>query len=155
MYPLHSYGFILARDKVVHYARPWNHPLRPTGTYQPIPKSNVEVLTWLTNNKKDLELVINFIKSSPSLTNNESWVPLCLPEFNDRGYLYAYICYLIEDVCLVLLSTNQSKEKFFEFSNAKNTIYKVSLPIPFTLVLTIFTRRLYIHRSLSKPFTDR
>ena len=42
----------------------------------------------------DLLLLANFVHHLPSLRAAESWTPICLPCFNDQGFLYAYVVFL-------------------------------------------------------------
>uniref|UniRef100_A0A1I8EMY6 Vacuolar fusion protein MON1 homolog n=1 Tax=Wuchereria bancrofti TaxID=6293 RepID=A0A1I8EMY6_WUCBA len=60
----------------------------------------------ITLNPCDLHLLINLIDCNPSLKNADNWIPICLPQFNDTGYLYAYVSFIWEDssACLMLLS---------------------------------------------------
>ena len=62
----------------------------------------------------DLLLLINFVTTQPSFKNSETWTPLCLPRFNDKGYLYSYVAYLDpkSDVCLLLISATDKPEQF-------------------------------------------
>lgn len=62
----------------------------------------------------DLLLFINFIASQPAFRQAESWTPLCLPRFNDTGFLYSYVGYLDvpKEVCLLLVSANDDPEQF-------------------------------------------
>jgi hypothetical protein len=84
----------------------------------------------------DLLLVINVITTQASFKMAESWTPICLPRFNDSGFLYAYVSYLPlaaqptpegqaggapsgareksreKDVCLLLVSTDNTPEQF-------------------------------------------
>lgn len=57
-------------------------------------------------NPCDLHLLINLIDCNPSLKNADNWIPICLPQFNDTGYLYAYVSFIWENssACLMLLS---------------------------------------------------
>eukprot|EP01118_Nematostelium_gracile_P010715 TRINITY_DN3732_c0_g2_i2.p1 TRINITY_DN3732_c0_g2~~TRINITY_DN3732_c0_g2_i2.p1 ORF type:complete len:372 (-),score=56.92 TRINITY_DN3732_c0_g2_i2:62-1177(-) len=73
----------------------------------------------------DIHLIINFVNGSTSFRESESWAPLCLPKFNDSGFLHAYVCFIETDVCLILLSVKQ--DAFYELSDAKATIVQ-SLP---------------------------
>lgn len=54
---------------------------------------------------------------------SESWTPLCLPKFNDSGFLHAYVCFVAADVCLLLISTKQ--DSFYQLSNCKREIVEV------------------------------
>lgn len=67
--------------------------------------------------------------ASTSFKSAESWTPICLPKFNDSGYLHAYVSYLPDNspACLLLFSTD--KEKFFELQQCKERIVEVSYVI--------------------------
>jgi len=65
------YGILTYNDKLINIIRP--------------KKQNVHPL--------DMHLIINMI-SSTSFRSVESWSPICLPKYNNRGFLYAYVCYL-------------------------------------------------------------
>lgn len=56
----------------------------------------------------DLHILINFVTNSQSLRSSESWTPICLPRFSDKGFLYAYVCFVAEDVCLTFVTGDQS-----------------------------------------------
>lgn len=70
----------------------------------------------------DLHLILNLVHASESLKAAESWTPLCLPHFNEDGYLYSHVSYLAEDcqACLLLLTTD--RDVFFALSEAKQRI---------------------------------
>ena len=68
----------------------------------------------------DLHLLLNFVNSSTTFRNNETWTPLCLPKFNDAGYLYAYISYLSTDVCLILITAEM--EDFYQLSECRKMV---------------------------------
>lgn len=55
----------------------------------------------------------------------ESWTPICLPKFNDTGFLHAHVSYLPRDspACLLLISTD--KEKFFALQEVQKKIVEV------------------------------
>lgn len=61
-----------------------------------------------------------------SFKSAESWTPICLPKFNDTGFLHTYVSYLPNDspACLLLFSTD--KEKFFELQQCQERIAEVS-----------------------------
>jgi hypothetical protein len=73
----------------------------------------------------DLHLIMNFINSSSSFKSSVSWTPLCLPNFNDQGFLHAYVCYIAPSVCLLLISTKA--DSFYELANCKNLIVQVCI----------------------------
>lgn len=71
----------------------------------------------------DAFLLLNLIQSSKSLQTNESWIPLCLPKFNDAGFLYCYISPIAPGLVAMLLSPN--KEAFFDLREHKNQLLRV------------------------------
>jgi len=71
----------------------------------------------------DLHLIMNFVHASSTFKSSESWTPLCLPKFNDTGFLHAYVCFLETNVCLLLLSTKQDASVFHQLSNCKEQIH--------------------------------
>lgn len=72
----------------------------------------------------DLLLLINFVFNTPSLATSETWTPICLANFNARGFLYAYVVFLTSDVCLLLLSSQQSPEQFPFFQAKRQFVAK-------------------------------
>ncbi|MDP2436902.1 MAG: hypothetical protein Q8P67_14220, partial [archaeon] len=92
------FGIVFCRSQLIQLVRPRKHIIAPS----------------------DLHLIFNFINSSSSFRTAESWTPICLPQFNSRGYLHAYVCFLSEDVCLVLISAKP--ESFYEMSACKGEI---------------------------------
>ena len=49
--------------------------------------------------------VMNTVNSSASFREDETWLPLCLPSFNDRAMLFAHISFVAPELCLVLITT--------------------------------------------------
>ncbi len=74
----------------------------------------------------DLHLILNLVDASTSFKSAESWTPMCLPKFNDTGFLHAHVSYLPNDnpACLLLFSAN--KEKFFDMQDCQQRIIEVS-----------------------------
>ena len=70
----------------------------------------------------DMLLIINFVNTMGSLRSSESWTPLCLPRFNDGGFLYAYIVFIAEDICLLIITPKQTPEQFHHCQTAKTRI---------------------------------
>ena len=75
--------------------------------------SSTSLLSLQNNTKaavspRDLHLLINFLHNSQSLQSSESWTPICLPDFNATGYVYAYTSFLTDDLCLCLVSINSA-----------------------------------------------
>eukprot|EP01117_Protostelium_nocturnum_P009021 TRINITY_DN3237_c0_g1_i2.p1 TRINITY_DN3237_c0_g1~~TRINITY_DN3237_c0_g1_i2.p1 ORF type:complete len:373 (-),score=90.72 TRINITY_DN3237_c0_g1_i2:84-1202(-) len=93
------YSIMIAGHQLVNLIRPKKYVLQPG----------------------DMHLIMNFVHASTAFrTGNESWTPLCLPKFNDSGFLHSYVCFIAKDICLLLLSTKQ--ECFYELSSCKNII---------------------------------
>eukprot|EP01121_Diplochlamys_sp_Union-15-3_P016688 TRINITY_DN572_c0_g1_i3.p1 TRINITY_DN572_c0_g1~~TRINITY_DN572_c0_g1_i3.p1 ORF type:complete len:275 (+),score=28.91 TRINITY_DN572_c0_g1_i3:136-960(+) len=76
------YAILLANQQMVHIVRPKKHILYPP----------------------DLHLIMNFVNSSDSFrSSDEAWTPYCLPNFNSKGFLHLYVCYLTPELCLLLV----------------------------------------------------
>jgi hypothetical protein len=70
---------------------------------------------------QDCLLLINFLTNSQSLrSSEESWTPICLPHFSNKGFLYAYICYITDDICLTLLTADSA-----DFANLRQAKTKI------------------------------
>ncbi|KAG7396593.1 Vacuolar fusion protein mon1b [Phytophthora boehmeriae] len=95
-------GLLLAKEQVVAVVQP--------------NKKQFSVLV------DDLLLLINFVYHTPSLAKSETWTPICLSNFNAQGFLYAYVVFLTSDVCLLLLSSQQSPEQFPYFQAKKEFV---------------------------------
>ncbi|KAF9924766.1 Vacuolar fusion protein mon1b [Linnemannia zychae] len=68
----------------------------------------------------DLHLIFNLLSGSTTFESSESWTPICLPKFNNKSFLHAYICYIAKRVCMLLISPD--KDSFFEMSNVKQKV---------------------------------
>jgi len=68
------YGLIVASGKLVSVVRPKKHSLHPG----------------------DLHLIFNMLFEAGSVKagGGENWIPLCLPGFNNTGFLYMYVSFL-------------------------------------------------------------
>ena len=69
---------------------------------------------------KDVHLLMNFVDSSASFRMSRTWTPICLPTFDDRGFLHAFICYLPNGACLILLSAHV--DAFYTLNSCADTI---------------------------------
>lgn len=115
---------LITNKKLITLLRPKKHSLHPAG----------EILFFMQNFKDrnkflfifiDLHLVFNMVNGSSTFRSAESWIPICLPKFNNKGFLYAYVCYIATNICLLLISPD--RDKFFELSEAKSIIVEVFL----------------------------
>lgn len=95
---------MVSHDRLVTLVRPTAHSIHPT----------------------DLQLLLNTISSSASFRepDADSWIPICLPRFNNRGFLYAYISFVSAATGVVLISAERDA---FEGVKAYAEIVKTSL----------------------------
>ena len=115
------YGLIVAGGRLVSVIRPKRHSLHPS----------------------DLQLIFNMLFEAGSVRGGggENWIPLCLPGFNNRGYLYMYVSFLSvdeessDDSCpqtskngsgqedeIAVLLISAEKESFFELKQMRDDV---------------------------------
>ena len=74
----------------------------------------------------DVLLLANFVASQRSslAAAESSWLPICLPRFENRGYLHAYVSYLDDaiDVSLVLVAADQESQTVAAFRGVSNSV---------------------------------
>ena len=114
------YGLIVAAGRLVSVVRPKKHSLHPG----------------------DLHLIFNMLFEAGSVKagGGENWIPLCLPGFNNTGFLYMYVSFFStsetsasptverpqssgkgdDELAIVLISAN--KESFFELRSMRNDL---------------------------------
>ncbi|KAI5361316.1 Putative vacuolar fusion protein Mon1 [Septoria linicola] len=113
------YGLIVAAGRLVSVVRPKKHSLHPG----------------------DLHLIFNMLFEAGSVKANggENWIPLCLPGFNNTGFLYMYVSFFSasegktevveervsgsekdDELAIVLISAN--KEAFFELHKMRDDL---------------------------------
>ena len=69
----------------------------------------------------DMQLLFSMVFNSTSFLNgNEHWIPLCLPKFNAKGFLHAYIW--AEDSCAIIL-ISADKNAFFNMREVKEKVH--------------------------------
>ena len=116
------YGLVVASGKLVSVVRPKKHSLHPG----------------------DLHLIFNMLFEAGSVKagGGENWIPLCLPGFNNTGYLYMYVSFLNlehpseqmqerprtsdgadDEVAVLLISAD--KESFFELRRMRDDLVEV------------------------------
>ncbi|XP_028406838.1 vacuolar fusion protein MON1 homolog A-like [Dendronephthya gigantea] len=91
------FAVLIARNQLITLVRPKSYSLHPG----------------------DLHLILNLVNGSTSFQTAESWTPICLPRFDNSGYLYAHVSYLSDDcpACLLLLTT--ASDAFFILSECR------------------------------------
>ncbi|KJZ80607.1 Vacuolar fusion protein MON1 [Hirsutella minnesotensis 3608] len=113
------YGLIVAGGKLVSVIRPRRHSLHAS----------------------DLQLIFNMLFESDGIKGGggENWIPICLPAFNNQGYLYMYVSFLEgvtgeqasapaasegrtsdEQIAMVLISTD--RESFFGLKQMRDDV---------------------------------
>ncbi|KAI9781167.1 MAG: Vacuolar fusion protein mon1 [Geoglossum umbratile] len=113
------YGLIVAGGRLVSVVRPKRHSLHPS----------------------DLQLIFNMLFEAEGVKagGGENWIPLCLPGFNKKGYLYMYVSFLSkrpkgedapdqlpnarakeDEVAIVLISAD--KESFYELQKMRDDV---------------------------------
>ena len=116
------YGLLVASGRLVSVVRPRKHSLHPG----------------------DLHLIFNMLFEAGSVKagGGENWIPLCLPGFNNTGYLYMYVSFLDlahpteemkerppsshgedSEVAILLISTD--KESFYELRQMRDDLVEV------------------------------
>lgn len=119
------YGLIVAGGRLVSVVRPRKHSLHPG----------------------DLQLIFNMLFEAGSVRagGGENWIPLCLPGFNNTGYVYMYVSFLNldnpkeevierpssssgedDEVAILLISTN--RESFYELRQMRDDLVQVRQP---------------------------
>ena len=118
------YGLIVAGGKLVSVIRPKKHSLHPG----------------------DLELIFNMLFEAKGVKagGGENWIPICLPGFNNTGYLYMYVSFLSatrpeheiterpssygkQDDEIAILLISPSKESFHELRQMRDDLVEVSI----------------------------
>lgn len=115
------YGLIVAGGRLVSVIRPKRHSLHPS----------------------DLQLIFNMLFEAGGVKagGGENWIPLCLPGFNNKGYLYMYVSFLNasentagndsrpstagssgkdDEVAILLISAD--KESFYELKQMRDDV---------------------------------
>ncbi|KAL6869968.1 Vacuolar fusion protein mon1 [Amphichorda felina] len=114
------YGLIVADGKLVSVIRPRRHSLHPS----------------------DLQLIFNMLFEAEGIRGGggENWIPICLPAFNNTGYLYMYVSFFddgapgerpnsanlsdqqspSDEIAMVLISTD--RESFYELKQMRDDV---------------------------------
>jgi hypothetical protein len=58
---------------------------------------------------EDLHLIFNLVSCSSAFATGEVYMPMCLPKFNNTGFLHAHVSYIDEacTTCLLLITNNR------------------------------------------------
>lgn len=124
------FALLLYEDQLITLIRPKRYSLHPA----------------------DIHLIFNLVMGSSSFKDAESWTPLCLPKFNNTGFLYAHVSYIdaLSRACLVMLST--SRDAFFELSECrKKVIQSLSANGCLAVILSSITAKRYTTEDMEVP----
>lgn len=134
------YGLIVAGGKLVSVVRPKKHSLHPG----------------------DLELIFNMLFEARGVKagGGENWIPICLPGFNNTGYLYMYVSFLSatqpdrevierpssrdkqeEEIAILFISPN--KEGFFELRQMRDDLVEACISILDIISVLIIPQQLH------------
>jgi hypothetical protein len=128
------YGLMVAGGRLVSVVRPRKHSLHPG----------------------DLQLIFNMLFEAGSVKagGGENWIPLCLPGFNNTGFLYMYVSFLDiganhakvseerpqssssaprDDEQLAIILISADKEAFYELRQMRDDLIEVSLLSPLSI----------------------
>ncbi|GMG19436.1 hypothetical protein B5S30_g3156 [[Candida] boidinii] len=121
------YGLLVGPEgKLITILRPQNHTLHTSDLqllFSMIFKTNT-FKTSSTSSGENNEVNDHFITS-----DEEFWVPLCLPKFNPNGFLYCYIKFfdLLNDEIMEKFGINKiNKETIFNFDFSKISVILIS-----------------------------
>eukprot|EP00039_Didymoeca_costata_P020327 m.340869 g.340869 ORF g.340869 m.340869 type:complete len:515 (-) comp19609_c0_seq1:132-1676(-) len=74
----------------------------------------------------DVHLIFNNITSGASkFQSAELWMPLCLPRFNNTGFLHAHVSYVDEDCTTCLLLITNEKDSFYQLKDCRHKIVQI------------------------------
>ncbi|OJD15452.1 hypothetical protein AJ78_04293 [Emergomyces pasteurianus Ep9510] len=133
------YGLVVAGGRLVSVIRPKKHSLHPG----------------------DLQLIFNMIFEADGVKagGGDSWIPVCLPGFNNSGYLYMYVSFLDlrgdenhianqdtnkdDSVAIILISPD--KESFYLLREMRDSVVEVIIPYsPFRTPFLSTSDELYL-----------
>ena len=147
------YGLMVAGGRLVSVVRPRKHSLHPG----------------------DLQLIFNMLFEAGSVKagGGENWIPLCLPGFNNTGFLYMYVSFLDigddlakvseerpqasstrDDGQLAIILISADKEAFYELRQMRDDLIEVSRLVLPTSTTTESTNKLHL-ATQSKRQHDR
>lgn len=153
------FGFLTFDKKILSYLRPKSHLL-----------ANEDIRTLLST-------VAELVQSQEPHDSPELWVPLCMPNFNDSGFLYifvkqVYLPSIADPITITLLSGN--KNSFYDMKEVANyIIYKIkktesfsrsfagelahmatSVPVLKELEITSIRHFMYKHKGYNQLYMD-
>ncbi|ORZ37784.1 vacuolar fusion protein MON1 [Catenaria anguillulae PL171] len=100
------YGMIIYHGHLITLIRPKSHSLHPSDL--------LNVFTMVASHRE--------FRVMPG---TEHWVPMCLPKFNDQGFLYAHVTYVTSELGVVLMTGEVGA--FAEMHEAKERVHEYML----------------------------
>lgn len=76
----------------------------------------VSMLKTVDFSATDIAIAVNMVTASNALQQQESWTPLCLPDFNDQAFTYAYVNYIEPEIGVVCVSSSGDQDQFHKIS---------------------------------------
>ncbi|CCG83670.1 protein of unknown function [Taphrina deformans PYCC 5710] len=92
------YAMLAIDKKLVSILRPKGHTMHPT----------------------DLQLVFETVWERGFEEGQDYWLPLCLPKFNNTGFLHVFVSFLAPSIAIILISAD--KDDFFQLQTMKQDI---------------------------------
>lgn len=71
----------------------------------------------------DVNLIFNYIHSTPSLMEEETWTTMCIPGISEEFLLHVYCKFYNEYLGLVFISTSDEFEAFDQFSTCATELF--------------------------------
>eukprot|EP00800_Vazella_pourtalesii_P005425 TRINITY_DN1634_c0_g1_i7.p1 TRINITY_DN1634_c0_g1~~TRINITY_DN1634_c0_g1_i7.p1 ORF type:complete len:559 (+),score=121.66 TRINITY_DN1634_c0_g1_i7:53-1729(+) len=94
------FTLLIAKTRLIAYVRHKNYKLGPS----------------------DILLLFNMVYSTSAFKDAESWTPVCLPDFDGRGYMYAHISFVNESSSMYLLLLSTNREAFYDLKETHTSI---------------------------------
>eukprot|EP00043_Microstomoeca_roanoka_P015164 m.151403 g.151403 ORF g.151403 m.151403 type:complete len:518 (+) comp16199_c4_seq2:3057-4610(+) len=74
---------------------------------------------------QDILLMLNVAQTpTRSFDAGETWMPLCLPNFNSSGFMHAHVTYLDDENHIYLLLLSNKQDAFYSLSECRQDIYQ-------------------------------
>ena len=121
------YGLVVAGGRLVSVIRPKKHSLHPG----------------------DLQLIFNMIFEADGVKagGGENWIPVCLPGFNNTGFLHMYVSFLdlegkvsdhqddekSKDELVAIILISPDKESFFILREMRDAMVEVRMSLAYSL----------------------
>jgi len=89
---------------------------------------------------QDIILLQHFITASEPFRQSETWTPICLPKFERKGFMYAYVHYINTNISITLVT--KDPQSFHHLSEARK---RVEIAMTHKSLITHLERCLAVH----------